>query len=69
MATLPICGWHHRADVRGCQALCNPPTISNATKVYGPSFEDSKSEFTKRYGTESELLEQINRQLQADDAA
>lgn len=59
-ATLPLCGWHHRADVRGCQAVCDPPTISNALMVYGPSLEGHKKMFIKTYGSERDLLAEVD---------
>lgn len=59
-ATLPLCGWHHRADVFGCQALCDPPTISNALMIYGPSLGAHKKRFIETYGTERELLAKID---------
>lgn len=69
MAVLPLCGWHHRGDVRGCGALCNPPTIKNATATYGPSLAMSKRQFTGKYGTERELLAQTNADLESRVAA
>jgi hypothetical protein len=64
-ATLPLCGWHHRGDVRGCQVLCNPPTMANAEKVYGPSLAMNKKAFKAKYGSERELLEQFNATTEA----
>lgn len=68
-ATIPLCGWHHRGDVRGCQVLCNPPTMVNAEKIYGPSFALTKKAFIVQYGTERELLEEVNRELSKGIAA
>lgn len=64
-ATLPLCGWHHRGDVRGCQVLCNPPTMANAEKAYGPSLAMNKKAFVAKYGSERELLEQFNAAMEA----
>lgn len=68
-ATLNLCGWHHRGDVRGCQVLCNPPTMANVEKVYGPSLATNKKAFIAKYGTERELLEQTNAELESAVAA
>lgn len=59
-ATIPLCGWHHRADVRGCQALCDPPTISNALMFYGPSLGAHKKRFIQTYGSERDLLAEVD---------
>jgi hypothetical protein len=68
-ATIPLCGWHHRGDVRGCQKLCNPPTMRNAEASYGPSLAMSKKAFIRKYGTERELLEQTDAELGSAVAA
>jgi hypothetical protein len=63
MATLPLEAWHHRG-------ICiEYLTAREMTALYGPSLARSKRNFQATYGTERELLAQINRQLQADDAA
>lgn len=63
-ATLPLCGWHHRADVLGCQVLCNPPTISNALMFYGPSLGGHKKRFIETYGSERALLAEVNAKIE-----
>lgn len=68
-ATIPLCGWHHRGDVHGCQVLCNPPTMANAEKAYGPSLALNKKAFKAKYGTERELLEQTDAELGSAVAA
>lgn len=68
-ATVNLCGWHHRGDVRGCQVLCNPPTMANAEKVYGPSLALNKKAFKARYGDERELLQQTDAELGSAVAA
>ena len=68
-ATLPLCGWHHRADVLGCNALCNSPTISNALIVYGPSLGAHKKRFIERYGPERELLAKVDQLIAGVEAA
>lgn len=60
--TLPLCGWHHRGDTRGC---FDAPRISQATVKYGPSLAVNKKEFVAAYGTELELLAETDRQLEA----
>lgn len=54
-ATLPLCEWHHRGVRFGT-------IISDAfmTHAYGPSLAHSKSGFVMRFGSERELLEQVN---------
>lgn len=68
-ATIPLCGWHHRGDVRGCQVLCNPPTMVNAEKAYGPSLALRKKAFIAKYKTERALLEQTDSELGSAVAA
>jgi len=54
-ATLPLCGWHHRAE---------PKIGYSKTEmgfVYGPSMETSKAFFVKTYGNERELLANIDK--------
>lgn len=54
-ATIPLCPWHHRAL---------PPLdgMDEATseKLLGPSLARNKREFIARYGTEHDLLDEIN---------
>lgn len=53
-ATLPLCPWHHRGE---------PPsglTVSEALFVAGPSLALNKKLFVQTYGTERELLEEVN---------
>lgn len=53
--TIPLCPWHHRAE---------PPFMemrkSEALEWLGPSLAESKRQFTEYYGTERELLEEVN---------
>lgn len=56
--TVPLCPWHHQGI---------PPnglTTPEAERVAGPSLERSKARFVERYGTEMELLERIDRELE-----
>lgn len=68
-ATLPLCGWHHRADVLGCHALADPPTISNCLMVYGPSLDAHKKRFVETYGSERELLAKVDQLIAGVEAA
>lgn len=58
-ATLPLCGWHHRAACgpyeRPSQMLCG----------FGPSLkhQGGKGKFVERWGTERELLAMVNERL------
>jgi Recombination enhancement, RecA-dependent nuclease len=54
-ATLPLCSWHHRSE---------PIMGQSKTEmgfIYGPSLETSKAFFVKRYGTELDLLANIDK--------
>jgi hypothetical protein len=58
-AVIPLCRWHHQGTVpRDCA------NTTEATMVYGPSFAVSKRLFTKRYGTQRELLAQTERLME-----
>jgi hypothetical protein len=53
-ASIPCCPWHHRGQ---------PPDgwrPSDAYEFYGPSLRLQKREFTARYGTERELLAEVD---------
>ena len=53
-ATLPLCRWYHRGvPIEGWSA-------SKMTFEYGPSLALHKKRFIDTYGTERELLEQVN---------
>ena len=56
--TLPLCPWHHRG--------VPPQGISTraAESVLGPSLARSRSAFESEYGTEEELLESVNKQVE-----
>jgi hypothetical protein len=58
MATLPLCGWHHRGEP--AQGLY----VSDMRLSYGPSLALHKREFVSMYGSERELLEQTNEELE-----
>lgn len=62
-ATLPLCGWHHRADVLGCGRYADPPTMANVESTIGPSIESNKKLFIKTFGTERELLSLVDERL------
>lgn len=61
MATLPLCGWHHRG-------VCTPDwmTSSMMEAKYGPSFALRKKQFIAQIGTERELLEIIDGRLSCE---
>lgn len=60
--TLPLCPWHHRGM---------PPhgftSKKRAAKIYGPSLAENKKLFVEIYGTEKQLLEEINRWLNEEN--
>jgi hypothetical protein len=56
--TLPLCAWHHRGV---------PPDMdmykSVAVKKLGPNLRDEKKRFVKEFGSEMNLLEEVNQWL------
>lgn len=61
-ATLPLCPWHHRGE---------PPnglTLDEALFAAGPSLRYSKKRFIQTYGTERELLAEIEQRIAEKEA-
>jgi hypothetical protein len=58
-ATLPECAWHHR----GVPDPFDRP--SEAERHYGPSRARSPAAYRETFGTDDELLEEINRRIEA----
>lgn len=56
-ATIPICGWHHEG------ALLYPLSQREMRLIYGPSLKLHKREFKNVYGTERELLAEVDERL------
>lgn len=50
-ATLPLCPYHHRQTDHG------------DVNRYGPSLAHGSKLFTKRWGTQRELLEKVNKEV------
>lgn len=63
MATLPLCGWHHRGEP------VYPLGKREMFKLHGPSFPDRKKSFRANYGSERDLLAIIDQRLAAKSAA
>jgi hypothetical protein len=63
MATIPLCGWHHRGETAGTLYKREMQTL------YGPSLEHTKRAFTASYGSERELLAITNARLEKAEAA
>lgn len=63
MATLPLCGWHHRGE------LVYPLTGREMKVVYGPSLALHKREFKVTYETERQLLAMTDESLSKRSAA
>jgi hypothetical protein len=63
LATIPLCGWHHRGEPEGTLYRSEMKTL------YGPSIALHKREFIAAYGTERALLAKTNERLQEDQAA
>lgn len=55
--SIVLCPWHHRAVPVGVSA-------KETEEILGPSLARSKREFIKRYGTERELLELVNKLIE-----
>jgi hypothetical protein len=63
MATLNLCGWHHRSEpIMGVSK-------SDMARRYGPSLADNKRAFVRAYGTELELLDKVNAQIETRKSA
>lgn len=62
--TLPLGAWHHRA-------ICHPHFEHAVTMeaIYGPSLARAPRKFRERYGSDDELLAQVNALLAARRAA
>lgn len=59
-ATLPLCGWHHRGEPKqGFSSVL-------MRGYYGPSLALHKRDFVGHYGTERELLEAVNAELEVE---
>lgn len=64
MATIPLCGWHHRGEPYGVL------TKSQMERAYGPSKAENKKAFEARYGgprimlVETDALIASNRHLE-----
>jgi hypothetical protein len=56
-ATIPLCGWHHRGE-----PMAGMSTADMAF-YHGPSFALSKKSFVELYGTERELLAEVDAAL------
>lgn len=57
MATLPLCGWHHRGEP------AYPLRPSEMLFLHGPSLMLHKRRFVTTYGTERNLLEEVDNRL------
>lgn len=56
--TIPLCGWHHRGEPLmfvSCTTMAD---------LYGPSLARSKRAFVDRYGTEDQLLKEIDERIE-----
>jgi hypothetical protein len=63
MATLPLCGWHHRGEP------VYPLAAREMKVLHGPSLQLHKGEFKASYGTERELLAEVDARLAKRSAA
>jgi hypothetical protein len=62
-ATLPLCPWHHRGQPR------DGFSEDTAKLAYGPSLKLHKRQFIQRYGTERELLAEVDRRIESMEKA
>lgn len=53
--TIPLCIWHHRGERENLNI-----TMSKMKAVFGPSMAREKKLFVREFGSERELLEEIN---------
>ncbi|MEO1035207.1 MAG: Ref family recombination enhancement nuclease [Pseudomonadota bacterium] len=59
--TIPLCAWHHQG-----MPFDSDMRPSAVTGVFGPSLALSKRLFIAEFGTELELLDEVNELLQDD---
>lgn len=57
-ATVPLCSWHHQGVGSGIPCAL-------MLETYGPSFHKHTRAFRARYGSDAELLETVNRLIEA----
>lgn len=57
--TIPLGEWHHRG------APLPGSTAASMAKAFGPSLARSSRAFRERYGTDDELLAEVNRRIAA----
>jgi hypothetical protein len=57
MATVSLCGWHHRGVCHASKSIC--------TELLGPSLAHGSKPFRAEFGTDKELLELQNIMLGA----
>lgn len=57
-ATIPLCPWHHQG------IPINGRDDAYMIENLGPSFEKHKKKFIKKYGTERNLLDKVNKLLE-----
>lgn len=62
-ATIPLCGWHHEG------ILVYPLSGREMRDLYGPSLKKHKRDFIPQYGSERELLTEVDEQLNRGVAA
>jgi len=55
--TIPLCAWHHRGICAGSI------TTPEMTRIYGPSFANSRAEFEGAFGSEEHLLDETDKWL------
>lgn len=56
--TIPLCIWHHRGERENLAV-----TMERMRQFFGPSLAREKKAFVSKFGSERELLEEVNRWL------
>lgn len=59
--TIPLCSWHHRGEP---MELDMPK--SHAEMLFGYNLHDNKKGFIREFGTERQLLEEVNKWLEGE---
>ena len=59
-ATVPLCRWHH-------QGVSQVTPNAIMLEQYGPSWHKHRREFRKRYGSDAELIETVNKYLEPSE--
>lgn len=62
LQTVPLCRWHHLATGENMRV-----NEEGDEECIGPSWHRHRREFRKRYGTDAELIETVNKYLEPSE--